>query len=118
MRSEGALGPLYVYSLFARWQQLATNKLIIIHSPDGRTPRYAHRNEYTRESDGFQAGIVEVVLGTEFLTIAPLTTLTGMNALQMDSEGSIVEVVLGTEFLTMSDEQSTDSRLRVNERLV
>ena len=29
------LGPLYVYSLFARWQQLATNKLITIHSPDG-----------------------------------------------------------------------------------
>ncbi len=28
-----------------------------------------------------EAGIIEVVLGTEFLTIAPLATLTGMNAL-------------------------------------
>ena len=42
------------------------------------------------------------MLGTEFLTITPLATLTGMNALQIDSEGRIVEVVLGTEFLTMS----------------
>ncbi len=31
---------------------------------------------------------------------APLATLAGMNALDMDSEGRIVEVVLGTEFLT------------------
>ena len=29
----------YVYSLFTRWQQLATKKLITIHSPDGSTPR-------------------------------------------------------------------------------
>ena len=36
---------------------------------------------------------------------APLATLTGMNALEMDSEGRIVEVVLGTEFLTMTDER-------------
>ena len=35
---------------------------------------------------------------------APLATLTGMNALQIDCEGRIVEVVLGTEFLTMTDE--------------
>ena len=34
-RCEEALRSLYVYSLFARWQQLATNKLITIHSPDG-----------------------------------------------------------------------------------
>ena len=33
---------------------------------------------------------------------APLPTLTGMNALEMDSEGRIVEVVLGTEFLTIA----------------
>ena len=32
-----------VYSIFAGWQQLVTNKLVTIHSPDGRTPRYAHR---------------------------------------------------------------------------
>ena len=42
---ERVSDPLYVYSIFARWQQLATNKLITIHSPDGSTPRYAHRNE-------------------------------------------------------------------------
>ena len=42
------------------------------------------------------------MLGTEFLTIAPLATLTGMNALQIDSEGRIVEDVLGTEFLTIA----------------
>ena len=34
-------------------------------------------------------------------TIAPLATITGMNALQIDSEGRIVEVVLGTEFLAI-----------------
>ena len=38
-RGEDFREPLYVYSLFARWQQLATNKLIRIHSPDGSTPR-------------------------------------------------------------------------------
>ena len=54
-----------------------------------------------------EAVIVEVVvLGTEFLTTAPLATLTGINALEMDSEGRIVEVVLGTEFQTMTDEQA------------
>ena len=53
-----------------------------------------------------EAGIVEVVLDTEFLTIAPLATLTGINALEMDSEGRIVEVVLGTEFQTMTDEHA------------
>ena len=37
---------------------------------------------------------------------APLATLTGMNALEMDSEGRVVEVVLGTEFLTMTDERA------------
>ena len=37
---------------------------------------------------------------------APLATLTGMNALEMDFEGRIVEVVLGTEFLTMTDERA------------
>ena len=37
-RSEDFRERLYVYSLFARWQQLATNKLITIHSPDGSTP--------------------------------------------------------------------------------
>ena len=42
---EGVREPLYVYSLFARLQQFATNKLITIHSPDVSTPRYAHRNE-------------------------------------------------------------------------
>ncbi len=31
-----------------------------------------------------EAGVVEVVLGTEFLTIAPLAPLTGMNALEND----------------------------------
>ena len=36
---------------------------------------------------------------------APLAILTGMNALDMDSEGGIVEIVLGTEFLTMTDER-------------
>ena len=35
--------PFYVYSLFAKWQQLVTEKLITIHSPDGSTPRYDHR---------------------------------------------------------------------------
>ena len=54
----------------------------------------------------FEAGIVEVVLGTEFLTIALLATLIGTNALEMDSEGRIVEVVLGMEFQTMTDEQA------------
>ena len=49
-----------------------------------------------------EAGIVEVVLGTEFLTTAHLATLTGINALEMDSEGGIVEVVLGTKFLTIA----------------
>ena len=53
-----------------------------------------------------EAGIVEVMLGTEFRTIAPLATLTGINALEMDSEGMIVEVVLGTEFQTMTGEQA------------
>ena len=53
-----------------------------------------------------EAGVVEVVLGTEFLTIAPHATLTGLNTLKMDSEGRIVEVVLGTEFQTMTDEQA------------
>ena len=39
-----------------------------------------------------EAGIVDVVLGTEFLTIAPLAAHTGINALKlvMDSEGRIV----------------------------
>ena len=37
---------------------------------------------------------------------ASLATLTGMNALEMDSEGRIVEIVLGTEFLTMTDERA------------
>ena len=37
---------------------------------------------------------------------APRATLTGMNALEMDSEGRIVEVVLGTEFVTMTDERA------------
>ena len=45
LRGERVPDPLYVYSLVARWQQLATNKLITIHSPDGSTPRYAHQNE-------------------------------------------------------------------------
>ena len=31
LRSEGALGPLYVYSLFARWQQLVTRKERNLH---------------------------------------------------------------------------------------
>ena len=74
--ARGALGPLYVYSLFARWRQLAMNKLITIHSPDGSTPRYAHRNNALENLMDSEAGIVEVVLGTEFLTIAPLAMLT------------------------------------------
>ena len=38
-----------------------------------------------------EARIVEgVLIDTEFLTIAPLATLTGINALEMDSEGRIV----------------------------
>ena len=38
LRGERVPAPLYyVYSLFARWQQLATKKLITIHSPDGST---------------------------------------------------------------------------------
>ena len=37
---------------------------------------------------------------------APLAILTGMNALDMDSEGGIVDIVLGTEFLTMTDERA------------
>ena len=37
---------------------------------------------------------------------APLATLTGMNALEMDSGGRIVEVMLGTEFLTMTDKRA------------
>ena len=49
LRGERAPKPLYVYSLFTRWQQLATNKLITIHSPDGSTSRYAQRNECTRD---------------------------------------------------------------------
>ena len=53
-----------------------------------------------------EAGIIEVVLGTEFLTIAPLATLTGINALEMDSEGRIDKVVLGKKILTMTDEQA------------
>ena len=53
-----------------------------------------------------EAGIVEVVLGTECLTIAPLATFIGINTLEMDSEAGIVEVVLGTEFQTMTDEQA------------
>ena len=40
------------------------------------------------------------------LFIAPCATLTGINALDMDSDGRIVEVVLGTEFQTMTDEQA------------
>ena len=43
---ERVSDPLYVYSIFVRWQQLTTNKLITIHSPDGSTPRYAHLNEW------------------------------------------------------------------------
>ena len=54
----------------------------------------------------YEAGIIEVVSGVAFLTIAPLATLTGMNALEMDSEGRIVEVALDTEFLTMTDERA------------
>ena len=41
---------------------------------------------------------------------APLATLTGMNALEMDSEGRIVEVVLGTEFLTTYDRRTGDNK--------
>ncbi len=73
------------------------NKLITIHSPDGSTPRYAHGNNALENLMDSEAGIVEVVLGTEFLTIAPLAMLTWINALEMDSEGRIVEVVLGTD---------------------
>ena len=62
-----------------------------------------HWNECTRESDG---SLKNFVLGTEFLTIEPLATLTAINALEMDSEGRIVEVVLGAEFQTMTDEQA------------
>ena len=46
LRGERVPKLLYVYILSARWQQLAMNKLIAIHSPDGSTPRYAHRNEF------------------------------------------------------------------------
>ena len=43
LRGDTILGPLYVYSIFARWQQLFANTLITIHSPDDSTPRYARR---------------------------------------------------------------------------
>ena len=46
LRGEMIPESLYVYMLSARWQQLAMNKWIAIHSPDGSTPRYAHRNEF------------------------------------------------------------------------
>ena len=37
---------------------------------------------------------------------APLARLTGIDALEMDSDVRIIEVVLGTEFLTMTDERA------------
>ena len=46
LRGDRVPEPLYVYSILARWQQLATIKLITIHSPDGSTPRYAHQNGF------------------------------------------------------------------------
>ena len=65
LRSEGALGPFYVYILFARWQQLATNKLktIPVAAPLATLTRM---NALEMDSEG---RIVEVVLGTEFLTM-------------------------------------------------
>ena len=44
LRGERVPEPLYVYSMFAGWQQLAANKSITIHSPDGSIPRYAAAN--------------------------------------------------------------------------
>ena len=50
--SDHSIFFFFVYSLFARWQQLSANILITIHSPDDSTPRYAHRrNECTRLRD-------------------------------------------------------------------
>ena len=46
---------------------------------------------------------------------APLALLTGMNTLEMDSEGRIVEVVLGAEFQTMTDEQTI---IKLGQKLV
>ena len=103
LRSEEALRPLYVYSVFARWHQLATDKLITIQSPDGRTLHYARRGALRCETvhcDAMTSGFVSDLFTSSRSSRTRLLS-SGVRAKQMENASvltTVSRIILSADF--------------------
>ena len=75
----------------ARWQQLATDKLITIHSPDGSI--LATLTGMNALEMDYEGRIVEFVLDTEFLTMTDERAIIKIGLKTGSGRGLVVRVL-------------------------